>query len=77
VDADAALQELGSDALSFGYFTATVTVWDTDEAAVTEIVRLVGRAVRAQGFVAIEETLNAVEAWLFRRNMPANLAAQI
>ena len=64
VDADAALQELGSDAVGFGYFTATVTVWDTDEAAVIEKVRLVGRAVRAQGFVAAEETLNAVEAWL-------------
>ncbi|MBS3025282.1 conjugal transfer protein TrbE [Acidiphilium multivorum] len=64
LDADIALQELGSDAVSFGYFTATVTVWDTDEAAVAEKLRQVGRAVRAQGFVAVEETLNAVEAWL-------------
>ena len=29
-DADAALQELGEDSSSFGYFTATVTVWDQD-----------------------------------------------
>ena len=64
LDADIALQELGSDAVSFGYFTATVTVWDTDEAEVAEKLRQIGRAVRAQGFVAVEETLNAVEAWL-------------
>ncbi|MCW8309208.1 conjugal transfer protein TrbE [Acidiphilium sp. PA] len=64
LDADIALQELGSDAVSFGYFTATVTVWDTDEAAVAGKLRQIGRTVRAQGFVAVEETLNAVEAWL-------------
>jgi type IV secretion system protein VirB4 len=63
LDADAALQELGSEAVSFGFFTATVTVWDESEAAVAEKARLIGRVVRSQGFVAIEETLNAVEAW--------------
>ena len=63
-DADVALQELGSDAVSFGLFTATLTVWDTDEVAVGEKVKLLGRVVRSQGFVAVEETLNAVEAWL-------------
>ena len=64
LDADVALQELGSDAVSFGFFTATITVWDEDEAAVAEKVKLIGRVVRSQGFVAVEETLNAVEAWL-------------
>ena len=63
-DADVALQELGSDAVSFGFFTATITVWDASETAVVEKVQLIGRVVRSQGFVAIEETLNAVEAWL-------------
>ena len=64
VDADVALQELGSDAVSFGFFTATITVWDESEAAVSDKMQLIGRVVRSQGFVAIEETLNAVEAWL-------------
>ncbi|GBQ30691.1 conjugal transfer protein TrbE [Gluconacetobacter azotocaptans] len=63
-DADAALQELGSDAVSFGYFTATVTVWDERESQVAEKVKHIGRVVRGKGFVAVEETLNAVEAWL-------------
>ena len=35
-DADAALQELGSDQVAFGYLTATVTVMDTDAAAADE-----------------------------------------
>jgi len=64
LDADVALQELGSDAVSFGFFTATLTVWDESEAAVAEKVKLLGRVVRSQGFVAVEEGLNAVEAWL-------------
>jgi type IV secretion system protein TrbE len=64
LDADAALQELGADAVSFGFFTATITLWDEDEAAVTDKVELVGRVVRSEGFVAVEESLNAVEAWL-------------
>lgn len=34
-DADAALQELGSDQVSFGYVTATVTVMDADATLLT------------------------------------------
>lgn len=64
MDADAALQELGADHVAYGYFTATVTVWDEDEARAAEKVKAIGRAIRSQGFVAIEESLNAVEAWL-------------
>ena len=36
MDADAALQELGSDAVSSAYVTATVTLWDDDPAAADE-----------------------------------------
>ncbi|TWB46600.1 conjugal transfer protein TrbE [Nitrospirillum viridazoti] len=64
LDADMALRELGSDAVSYGYFTATVTVWDEDEAVAAERARAVGRVARGMGFVAVEEGLNAVEAWL-------------
>mgnify|MGYP001214755949 CR=1 FL=1 len=63
-DADAALQELGSDQVSFGYVTATVTVLDTDAAAVDEKLRAVERTIQGRGFVTIPETLNAVDAWL-------------
>ena len=63
-DADAALQELGSDQVAFGYVTATVTVLDADATAVDEKLRAVERAIQGRGFVTIPETLNAVDAWL-------------
>ncbi|MES2959274.1 MAG: conjugal transfer protein TrbE, partial [Pseudomonadota bacterium] len=63
-DADAALQELGSDQVAFGYVTATVTVLDADVAAADEKLRAVERAIQGRGFVTIPETLNAVDAWL-------------
>ena len=64
VDADAALQELGSDAVGFGYVTVSIVVADRDPAAVEEKRKSVERVVQGRGFVAISETLNAVEAWL-------------
>jgi type IV secretion system protein TrbE len=63
-DADAALQELGSDQVAFGYVTATVTVLDRDATAADEKLRMVERAIQGRGFVTIAESLNAVEAWL-------------
>lgn len=63
-DADAALQELGSDQVAYGYVTATVTVLDRDATAADEKLRAVQRVIQGRGFVTIHETLNAVEAWL-------------
>jgi len=66
-DADAALQELGSDQVAFGYLTATVTVLDADPAVADEKLRMVERVIQGRGFVTIPETLNAVDAWLSSR----------
>ena len=63
-DADAALQELGSDLVSYGYVTTTITVMDADRRAVDEHVRVAERIINGRGFTAIRESLNAVEAWL-------------
>ncbi|MEL1262848.1 conjugal transfer protein TrbE [Pseudoxanthomonas putridarboris] len=63
-DADAALQELGSDEVAFGYVTMTVVVRDADAEAVEAQRKAVERVVQGRGFVAVSETLNAVEAWL-------------
>jgi type IV secretion system protein VirB4 len=63
-DADAALQELGSDQVAFGYVTTTVTVLDVDATSAAEKLRAVERAIQSRGFVTTSETLNAVEAWL-------------
>jgi type IV secretion system protein VirB4 len=63
-DADLALQALGGDHVAFGYYTATVTVSDTDRVAADEKIRIVERIVGSLGFASIRESVNAVEAWL-------------
>jgi type IV secretion system protein TrbE len=74
-DADAALQELGSDQVAFGYVTATVTVLDADATAADEKLRAVERAIQGRGFVTIPETLNAVDAWL--SSVPGHVYANV
>ncbi|WP_374407824.1 conjugal transfer protein TrbE [Hydrogenophaga sp.] len=74
-DADAALQELGSDQVAFGYATATVTVLDADASAADENLRMAERVIQGRGFVTIPETLNAVEAWL--SSIPGNAYANV
>jgi len=63
-DADEALQDLGGDHVAYGYITAAIAVWDEDPAVVDEKLRSVERIVNGAGFVTINETVNAVDAWL-------------
>jgi type IV secretion system protein VirB4 len=74
-DADAALQELGSDAVAFGYFTTTVIVTDSDVASVEEKRKAIERVIQGRGFVALSETLNAVESWL--SSIPGQVYANV
>jgi type IV secretory pathway VirB4 component len=74
-DADAALQELGSDQVGFGYVTATIVVSDPDPSAADEKRKAVERVIQGRGFVAVVETLNAVEAWL--SSLPGHVYANI
>lgn len=63
-DADAALQDLGSDQVGEAYVTATVTVWDADPAIADEKLRLMEKVIQSRDFTAIIESVNAIEAWL-------------
>lgn len=63
-DADAALQALGGDHVSFGYLTTTITVSDKQAERADEKLRAAERIVHSLGFTAIRESVNAVEAWL-------------
>ena len=74
-DADAALQDLGSDQVAFGYVTATVTVMDADASAADEKLRAAERVIQGRGFVTIPEALNAVEAWL--SSLPGHAYANV
>jgi type IV secretion system protein TrbE len=64
MDADAALQELGSDAIGQAFVTATVTVWDDDISIAEEKLRLVEKVIQGRDFTCMAESVNAVEAWL-------------
>lgn len=63
-DSDEALQELDADYVNYGYFTATVTVWDNDLATVEKKVNAVEKTINSLGFTATVEEVNAVSAWL-------------
>ncbi|WP_234053453.1 MULTISPECIES: conjugal transfer protein TrbE [unclassified Xanthobacter] len=74
-DADAALQELGSDEVGTAYVTATVTVWDADRAIADEKLRLVEKVIQSRDFTSIVEGVNAVEAWL--GSLPGHVYANV
>lgn len=74
-DADSALKELAEDYVSFGYYTATVTVMDKDLQRTNEMQREVERVVNGLGFTTIAETFNSVEAWL--SSLPGHAYANI
>jgi type IV secretion system protein VirB4 len=63
-DADAALQDLGSDQVGQVYVTATVTVWSADRNIADERLRLVEKVIQSRDFTCIVEGVNAIEAWL-------------
>src|SRR5467141_1737532 len=64
MDADAALQELGSDAIGQAFVTASVSVWDDDISVADEKLRLVEKVIQGRDFTCMAESVNAVEAWL-------------
>jgi len=64
IDADAALQDLGGDYVSYGYMTTTICVMHKDAAVAEARIRAVERIINGRGFVTIHEKVNAVDAWL-------------
>jgi type IV secretion/conjugal transfer VirB4 family ATPase len=75
VDADEALQTLGSDQVAFGYVTATVVVWDEDPRVAAERLKAAERVIQGRGFTTAPETLNAIEAWL--SSIPGHVYANV
>ena len=74
-DADAALQELGDDLVSFGYLTTTVTVWDPSLEEARRKSQRVKEVIQSRGFTVRGETLNATYAWL--GSLPGHLYANV
>jgi type IV secretion/conjugal transfer VirB4 family ATPase len=75
MDADAALQELGSDAIGQAFVTATVTVWDDDPRVADEKLRLIEKVIQGRDFTCMAESVNAVEAWL--GSLPGQVYANV
>jgi type IV secretion/conjugal transfer VirB4 family ATPase len=75
IDADAALQELGSDAVGAAYCTVTVTVWDDDARIADERLRLVEKVIQGRDFTCMVETVNAVDAWF--GSLPGHVYANV
>jgi type IV secretion system protein VirB4 len=63
-DANAALEVLGADLASFGFFTPTITIMDEDLDRLEFKRRAVQQILDQQGLVSRLEDTNAVEAWL-------------
>ncbi len=74
-DADAALQALGDDLVSFGYLTTTVTVWDRDLEEARRKSQRVKEVIQSRGFTVKDETLNATHAWL--GSLPGHVYANV
>ncbi|MBE9173346.1 conjugal transfer protein TrbE, partial [Cyanobium sp. LEGE 06143] len=74
-DADAALQELGSDLVAYGYVTTTITVASDDPQTADDRARQAERIINGKGFTVIAESLNAVEAWL--GSLPGHVYANV
>ncbi len=62
-DADAAIQEVSADYVSYGLFTATVTVWGETREQADDRIKEVEAVIQSRGFVCIDEKLNALQAW--------------
>ena len=75
VDADEALTLLGEDAVAYGFFTATVTVWDRDLDTARRKIQLVKQAIQGRGFAVKDETINSRDAWL--GSHPGNVYANV
>lgn len=76
-DADEALQELGADLVSYGYFTQSVIVSDSDPAAALEKKLAVERVINSLGLTTIDEieNHNAFDAYLGA--IPGNCAHNV
>ncbi|MBG0809935.1 conjugal transfer protein TrbE [Methylosinus sp. H3A] len=75
LDADAALQDLGSDLIGESYVTTTLTVWDENPGLADEKLRLAEKVIQGRDFTCMVETVNAIEAWL--GSLPGHVYANV
>lgn len=74
-DADEAMQLLDEGLVSFGYFTATVSVWAQDRKTADERIDKVIGLINRLGFACHRESINCFEAWL--SSIPGHIYANV
>jgi type IV secretion system protein VirB4 len=74
-DSDAVQAELEADAVSLGFYTTGVMVWDKSLKAAREKAAKVANIINSTGFVTTEETYNGLEA--FKAMLPGNVYANV
>jgi type IV secretion system protein TrbE len=74
-DVDNALKELAEDYVAFGYYTAVIVIMDPDIHQAKIMQSEVERVINGLGFTTINETFNAVEAWL--SSLPGHAYANV
>lgn len=74
-DAEQAIQLLDEGLVSFGFFTATVSVWSPDKKIAQECINKVMSTINRLGFSCHVETINSCEAWL--SSIPGHLYANV
>lgn len=60
---------------SFGYFTSTVIVSDTDKSQLAEKVKAIQKVFNSSGILTVEESFNSIEA--FAGTLPGNCKANV
>ncbi len=74
-DSDEAIQEVGSDIVSYGYYTTVVCVHSESPKELSAMVSAVKQVIQSHGFVVREETINAFHAWL--SSIPGHVYANV
>ncbi len=74
-DAEAALMELATDTVSYGYYTSTITVWAADVERCREKINRVCTVINNRGFATRIETSNSFQSWL--SSLPGHVWANV
>jgi type IV secretion system protein TrbE len=69
------LEAVNEEVVSIGYYTTTIAVWDEDPTKAQEKAQKVEGILNSRGFISVNETFNAVEAFL--GSLPGNLVSNI
>lgn len=76
-DADAALQELSGDLVSFGYFTQCVVLMDRDLKSLKAKQSILEQAIQGRGFITLDEIENRNCFDAFLGSIPGNCAHNV